>query len=204
MSQARRLMYLLLLNLVMIAGLVLVGSFSHSLSVLAAGGDFVADSFAIALGIFAVYMRDKHGKSRAPGYVALINGLLLLGVTVLVCVEAVSRLIGGSPEVHGLPVLIVAVVSTIAMAAGVLVLGRGAGNEDLHMRSVLLDTASDGLSAAGVAVVGGIMYVAHGLYWLDAAAAIAISVVIAYGAVGLLRDVYLSLRHGSDLELGDD
>jgi cobalt-zinc-cadmium efflux system protein len=204
MSQARRLMYLLLLNLVMIAGLVLVGSFSHSLSVLAAGGDFVADSFAIALGIFAVYMRDKHGKSRAPGYVALINGLLLLGVTVLVCVEAVSRLIGGSPEVHGLPVLIVAVVSTVAMAAGVLVLGRGAGNEDLHMRSVLLDTASDGLSAAGVAVVGGIMYVAHGLYWLDAAAAIAISVVIAYGAVRLLRDVCLSLRHGNDLELGDD
>jgi len=63
----------------MIVGLVLVGLLSHSISVLAAGGDFVADSFALALGILAVYLRDRHGNMQAPTYVALVNGLLLLG-----------------------------------------------------------------------------------------------------------------------------
>jgi len=78
-TQQRRLAYVLAINISMIVGLVLVGLLSHSISVLAAGGDFVADSFALALGILAVYLRDRHGNMQAPTYVALVNGLLLLG-----------------------------------------------------------------------------------------------------------------------------
>jgi cobalt-zinc-cadmium efflux system protein len=197
MSQQRRLSYVLLLNVAMITGLLIVGLTSHSLGVLAAGGDFIADSTAIALGLMAVYLRDKHGKHQAPTFVALINGLLLLGITVFVLVQAVERLVTQSPEIHGLPVLIVSAISTLAMAAGVIILGLGAGNEDLHMRSVLLDTISDGLAAAAVAVVGGIIFITHGVYWLDAAVAIIISIVIGFGALKLLKDVVLDLYRGA-------
>jgi len=188
----------------MISGLIIVGLFSHSLSVLAAGGDFIADSLAIMLGILAVHLRDKHGNLQATTYVALINGLLLLGITAFVLFQALHRLISQSPEIHGLPVFIIAMVSTISMVVGALILGRGAGNEDLHMRSVLIDTVSDGLSAAGVAVVGAIIFFAHGLNWLDAAAAILISVVIGFGAIRLLWDVIKALQRGSVLEFTND
>jgi cobalt-zinc-cadmium efflux system protein len=204
MSQRRRLTYVLALNLAMITGLVVVGITAHSLGVLAAGGDYVADSLAIVLGLMAVYLRDQHGHTQAPTYVALVNGLLLLGVTVFVLTQAIQRLATHNPEVHGLPVLIVAAIATGVMLLGALILGRGAGQEDLHMRSVLLDTVSDALSSAAVAVVGGIIFLAHGLYWLDSVAALVISVVIAFGALKLLRDVARALRQGVPLEPDDD
>ena len=72
------------------------------------------------------------------------------------------------------------------------------------MRSVLLDTISDSLSAAEVSVVGRIIYFAHGLYWLDTVVVILISIVIAYGALKLLRDVVSSLHHKTQLEIDDD
>ncbi|HEV7148739.1 MAG TPA: cation diffusion facilitator family transporter [Pedococcus sp.] len=189
MSQQRRLSLVLLLNVVMIGGLIVVGLAAHSLGLVAAGGDFVADSLAIILGLVAVHLRDRHGRAHAPTYVALANVTLLLGFTGFVLVEGLRRLITGSPEVHGLPILILSGISTLVMFAGALILGRGASSEDLHMRSVLLDTISDGLAAAAVAVAGAIILVSHGLYWLDAAAAIAIGVIIGLGALRLLRDV---------------
>ncbi|GAC1418806.1 MAG: hypothetical protein NVSMB57_13340 [Actinomycetota bacterium] len=100
--------------------------------------------------------------SRAPTFVALINASALLIVTALVVVEGVRRLINGTPAVRGLPVLIVSLIATAVMAAGVFILGADAGREDLHMRSVLLDTISDALASAAVAVAGGVIYLTGG------------------------------------------
>jgi cobalt-zinc-cadmium efflux system protein len=204
MSQRRRLSILLGLNVVMIAALVIVGIAAHSLGVLAAGGDYVADSLAILLGIVAVTIRDRVGEhSKAPTIVALINSGTLLIVTVLVLWEAMRRLLKGTPAVHGLPVLIVSAITTAVMIVGALVLGRDAGREDLHMRSLLLDTISDALTSAAVAVGGLIIFLAHGLYWLDSVLAILIGVVVGFGALQLLRDVVRALRTGADLDVGD-
>lgn len=83
------------------------------------------------------------------------------------------------------------------MFAGALLLGGDVeedldednDNGDLNMRAVLLDTAADAAAAVGVAVTGGIIFAAGGLYWLDPAVALAISAVVAYHAVRLLRRV---------------
>ncbi len=196
MSQQARLSLVLGLNLLMIAGLAVVGLASHSLSVLAAGGDYVADSFAIMLGIWAIeFSKGPRGHPRATTYVALINALALLGVTLYVIVEAVRRLTSGVPHVSGLPVLIISAIATVVMASGALILGRDAGSEDLHMRSVLLDTLSDALASAAVAATGLLIYLTNGLYWLDPAMAIIIGIVIGYGAVKLLRDVVKDLHN---------
>src|SRR5438128_594044 len=50
-TQQRRLALVLALNLATVAALVVVGLASHSLGVLSAGGDFLADSLGLALGI---------------------------------------------------------------------------------------------------------------------------------------------------------
>lgn len=204
-SQRRRLSIVLALNVSMIVGLVVVGLAAHSLGVLAAGGDYVADSAAICLGLLAVTVRDRVGDhSRAPTYVAAVNSLALLVVTVLVVTEAVRRLVHGTHPVQGLPVLIVSAVATAVMLIGVFVLGTDAGEEDLHMRSVLLDTAADGLASAAVAVSGLVIALTGRFYWLDPALAVAIGVVIGYGAIRLLRDARTALRTGEPLVLDED
>ena len=204
-SQRRRLTILLSLNAAMIAGLVVAGLASHSLGVLAAGGDFVADSAAILLGIIAVSLRERVGPhSRAPTYVAAINGSVLLVVSLFVLAEGVRRLLQGTPVINGLPVLIVSAVATAVMLVGIFVLGTDAGSEDLHMRSVLLDTVSDALASGAVAVSGTIIYLTGRYYWLDSALSLVIAVVIGVGAARLLAAVVTSLRRGTDLEIDDD
>ena len=196
MTQTKRLGIVLGLNLAMIAGLVIVGLSSHSLGVLAAGGDYVADSMAIVLGLVAIYLRDRsRGKSRATTFVAGLNAAFLLIVTIVVSVEALRRLLGHSPEIHGLPVLVVSSIATVVMVIGAIIL-KGNDGDDLHMRSVVLDTISDAVSAAAVALTGAIIFIVHGLYWLDSAIALLLGLVIAYQAVKLLRDVVASLRRG--------
>ena len=205
MSQRRRLTIVLGLNVAMIAALVIVGLAARSLGALAAGGDYVADSTAIGLGILAVSIRERKGpESKAPTYVAGINAAALLAVSMFVLVAGVRRLVEGTPEIHGLPVLIVSSIATAVMLVGVFVLGTGAGSEDLHMRSVLLDTIADAVASAAVAVGGAVIYATGRYYWVDSTLSIVIALVVGAGAVHLLRDVIRALRSGVALDLDDD
>lgn len=201
MSQRRRLTVVLALNVAMIVGLLVVGLSAHSLGVLAAGGDYVADSAAIALGVIAITIRDRVGDhSRAPTIVALINASALLVVTALVVGEAVRRLVQGTPAVNGLPVFVVSVIATATMLGGVLILGADAAREDLHMRSVLLDTLSDALASAAVAVAGAVIYLTGTGSWLDSVLALIIGLAIGGAALRLLHDVIRALRRGTPVD----
>lgn len=194
-----------MLNLVMIAGLFAVGVLTRSLGVVAAGGDYVADSAALALGIWAVRVRDRVGEhSRAPTYVAGVNGVVLLVVSTVVAAAGADRLAHGTPTIHGLPVLLVSALTTVVMVVGALVLGVGSRREDLHMRSVLLDTLADALAAAAVAVSGAIIYATGRWFWLDSLVSVVIAVLIAAGAVRLLSQVASALRHGAAFDPDDD
>ena len=53
-SRQTRLAVVLVLNLLLIAGLVVVGLRAHSLGVLAAGADYLADAAAIGVSLFAM------------------------------------------------------------------------------------------------------------------------------------------------------
>lgn len=201
MTQTRRLGLVLGLNVAMIATLLIVGLASHSIGVLAAGGDSAADSVAILLGIMAIQIaKHPHGHPKATNYVAGINCLMLLVVTGFVIVGGLRRLVTHTPEIHGLPVLIVSVVAMASMIAAALILGHDAGSEDLHMRSVLLDTVSDAIAAAGVAISGGVIYLSGRLFWLDSAVAIVIGLIIGFGALKLLGDVMVATRTTSNID----
>jgi len=72
---------------------------------------------------------------------------------VFVIVGGARRLLTHTPAVSGLPVLIVSGIAALTMTGGAVILGADAAKEDLHMRSVLLDTVTDALSAAAVAAL---------------------------------------------------
>ncbi|MDQ0031424.1 cation diffusion facilitator family transporter [Arthrobacter bambusae] len=204
MTRVRRLSVVLILNLVLVAGLVVVGISAHSLGVLAEGADYLADAAAIGVSLLAVRMsklpptpQRPQGYPMATTWAAGVNAgwLFVLGIAILV--GAAGRLLSGSSEVHGLPVLIVSGIAAVVMFVGALILGGdgdGDGDGDLNMRAVLLDTAGDAAAAAGVAVSGAVIYVAKGLYWLDPLVAAIIAVVVGYHAVRLLLEIFQALR----------
>ena len=195
MTQETRLILVLILNLVMIVGLVVVGLSSHSLGVLAAGGDYLADAAAIGISIIALYAsRHPGGYPKATSYAALINVIFLLAVTVYVRVEAVRRLYTHTYQIEALPVAIVSAVAAIVMIAGAFILGKNSDEDDLNMKSVMLDTIADAAAAGCVAITGGIIFFLNGLYWLDPAVALLVAAVIGFHALKLLREVLVELR----------
>ncbi|HEX4034888.1 MAG TPA: cation diffusion facilitator family transporter [Solirubrobacteraceae bacterium] len=194
MTKATRLGLVLLANAGMVVALVLVGLASHSLGVLAAGGDYLGDAAGVALSLAALRISHRpNGHRHATSYAALTNATFLLAVTAVVIVAAIRRLVGSAPHVAGLPVIIVSVIAGLVMAGCALIIGR-VERDDLNMRSVMLDTLADGTSAAGVALSGAIILLAHGLYRLDSAVALGIAAIIAYHAVRLIHDVLAVLR----------
>jgi Co/Zn/Cd efflux system component len=98
----------------------------------------------------------------------------------------------GAPKVYGLPVLVVSATAALVMLIGSTILradnddGDDVG-ADLAMRAILLDTVADAATASGVAISGGVILVAHGLYWLDPAVALVIGSIVGYHASGLVR-----------------
>lgn len=64
-------------------------------------------------------------------------------------------------------------------------LGASAADEDLHMRSVLLDTLADAAAAGAVAIAGAVIALTGRFFWLDPALALAIAVLVAVPAITL-------------------
>ncbi len=179
----------------MIVGLVMVGLVSHSLGVLAAGGDYAADATAIAVSLLALRISlHSPGHPKATTYAALINTMFMLAVTVIVIVEGVRRLLSHAPQIAATPVIVVSIIAVIVMMVGALILVKGAEENDLNMKAVLLDTVADAGSSAGVALSGLIILITHNYYWLDSTVAILIALIISYHALKLLKEVLHSLR----------
>lgn len=210
MSRTQRLLVVLVLNLALIAGLVAVGVTAHSLAVLAEGSDYLMDAAGVGVALLAIHLSARPpSRERPEGYpnatnvAALVNGGWLLILELVVASAAVDRLITGTPQVDGWPILVVSGIAALMMTAGAVILhgdaddgdGEGEAKErDLSVAAILLDTVADAAAAAGVAAVGGIILATGGWYWLDPAVALAIAVVVAYHALALIRKVVGRLR----------
>ena len=206
MSRSTRLWLVLVLNLGLVGALIAVGILARSLGVLAAGADYLADAAAIGVSLVAIWLSSRpptpsrpNGFLKATTWAAFFNAWSLLVVSMLVILAAVVRLLTGSHVVHGLPVLIASGVAAVAMLGGALILG---GDEDddrdrggsLNMKAVLLDTLADSAIAGAVAVVGAIILVTGGNYWLDPVVALVMSGVIAFHALLLVLKVLTELK----------
>jgi len=204
-SRTKRLTIVLGLNLGLVTALVIVGLAAHSLAVLAAGADYLADAGAIGVSLLAIWLAGRPPSRVRPGgypsatnVAALVNAGWLLVLNILIAAAAIQRLAAGARRVEGLPVLIVSGIAAAVMLAGALLLGGdpddGDGEEDLNVKAVLLDTAADAAAAGGVAVSGAVILGAGGWYWLDPGVALVIAVIVGYHAQKLVRKVVAALR----------
>jgi Co/Zn/Cd efflux system component len=128
-SRTRRLAIVLLLNLGLVTALVVAGLAAHSLAVLAAGADYLADAAAIGVSLLAIWMAARpRGYPKATTVAALVNAGWLLILNIGIAVAALWRLAAGAHRVEGLPVLAVSAIAAAVMLAGALILGGDDGD----------------------------------------------------------------------------
>ncbi len=204
-SRERRLVGALALNLVIVVLQVVVGLLARSLGLLADAAHNLTDVAAIAVSLYALRVARRQatvaksfGYHRATTLAAQANAAAVLVVCVVITIEAVRRF-AEPAAVHGAPVIVVAAIGALVNfgAAWMLHDGHGGGHEhgredhdrprDLNMHSALLHMLADGAVSVGVAVVGAVILLSGGWYWLDPLVSIVISVVIGVQGWQLLR-----------------
>lgn len=180
--------------LVSVAVLVLEaagGWWSGSLALLSDAGHVLTDVLALGLSYVALRVaRRPATAARTYGYVrieilsALLNGALLLVVSVGIVLEGVRRLREPVAVAIG-PMLGVALLGLLANAACAHLLRRAGGG--LNIRAAFLHVLGDLLSSGAVVIGGGVM-LWTGWGWVDPLLACGIAIGILWGAFGLVRE----------------
>jgi cobalt-zinc-cadmium efflux system protein len=198
----------LILNLTLLVVEVLAGLAFSSLALLADGAHQATDVVALGIAIAAQSLMRKPGSTRhtygllrAEALGAQVNAFLLIGASIWVLIEAVQRI--GDPEsVDGVGVLVVATVAFTVNAGSALVLSRSRGS-DLNLRAAWMHMAADAAGSVAAAAAG-IAVIAFSAENADPIASIAIALLVAVGAWGLLRETTNVLLEGAPRGLDVD
>lgn len=168
------------------------GLAANSLALLSDAGHVFTDLIALALAWIGVRQtrrrptqRMTFGYHRAGIVLAVVNALMLLGMTAVIYYEAVQRLTSPS-DVEGGLVLAVAGVGLVANGAVLFLLQPG-GHAHLGVRSAALHVLGDLLGSVGVIVAAGII-VLTGWTLADPIASMIVGAIIAVGAWRIIRE----------------
>jgi len=168
---------------------VVGGLFSHSLALLSDAGHVLTDIAAIGLSWYAMKQSLKapsegytYGYHRSGILAAFINAVSLIVIAFIILGEAIRRL--HSPE----PVESTWMFISAGVGLGMnLYLGLGLSKEDnMNIKSAVLHMLGDAAASAGV-IVGGLIIYFTGWYAVDPILSVLIALLIAFGAIGIVR-----------------
>ena len=135
------------------------GFLTGSLAVLADAGHLLSDVGSIVLALIAARLaalpaagRRTFGYQRSEVLAALVNGLLLVAVSIAIAIAAIGRF-SDPPGIDGWGVLALGTLGLAGNLAAALVLARGE-REDINLEGVLRHSAADAVGSLGVLVAG--------------------------------------------------
>jgi cobalt-zinc-cadmium efflux system protein len=165
---------------------------AHSTALMADAGHNLSDVLGLLLAWGAAALARKratrrftYGLRSTSILAALANSMLLLMACGAIGWEAAQR-IAAPAMVAGMTVSVVAAVGIIVNGFSAWLFMRGS-KADLNIRGAYLHMAADAAISLGV-VLGGVLMIWTGWYWLDAAFSLIIVTIIVVGTWGLLRD----------------
>lgn len=179
------------------------GIAANSLALISDAGHVFTDLIALVFAWISVQQTQRRpsqrmtfGYHRAGILLAVVNALMLVGITITIYVEALSRL--RSPgEVEGGLVLVVAGVGLIANLFLLLVL-RQSHDHSLGVRSAVLHILGDLLGSVGVVIAAAVILLT-GWTLIDPLVSMFVGAVIAVGAwriIGEAVDILLERAPG--------
>jgi cobalt-zinc-cadmium efflux system protein len=176
------------------------GLWTNSLALLSDAAHVFMDLFALVLSLMAIKLaglpatdRRTYGWHRAEIFASLINGATLIVIAIGILGEAWERFL--HPEaVKSKEMFIIAIVGLVMnlIAAGGL---HQHSHDDLNVRSAFLHVLGDAIASVGVIAGGVIMYFTQ-WYVVDALISAGIVLIIAWGAVRILREAGHILLEG--------
>lgn len=149
----------LAINVCLLLAEAVGGVITGSLAVLADAGHLLSDVGSIVLALIAARLaalpavgRRTFGYQRSEVLAALVNGLLLVAVSIGVAFAALGRL-SDPPGIDGWGVLGLGVLGLAGNIVATLVLAGGQ-REDINLEGVLRHSAADALGSLAVVVAG--------------------------------------------------
>ena len=171
---------------------VIGGLLSNSLALLSDAGHMLMDILALLLSFLALRFatrpateRQTFGFYRLEILAALINGTVLLGLSLFIFYEAYQRFIEPR-EIKGLLMLGVAAIGLGANMVSALVL-RAGSHKSLNVKGAFLHVIGDLLSSVGV-IIGGAIILLTGWERVDAIISFVIGGIILVGAYKLVME----------------
>lgn len=188
---------------------LLVGLASRSLALLSDAGHMAADVVTLGAALVATRIatrpdttgRRTFGSYRAEVFASALAVLVMVGVSVYVAVEAISR-IGDEPEVASGAMLLVGILGLVVNLVSIALLRAGAG-ESLNVRGAYLEVVADAVGSVGV-IAAAVLIGLTGSPWWDTGIALAIAVFVLVRAVRLGREVMAVLGQHAPVGMDPD
>jgi cobalt-zinc-cadmium efflux system protein len=167
------------------------GLWSGSLALVSDAGHMFSDSIALAFAAIAAWLarrpaslRHSYGWARAEVIGAMINCMIMLGIIVMLVVEAVQRLLAPQPVIAG-GVMLIALIGLVVNIVVAFILSRG--ERSMNARAALLHVMGDLLSSVAALIAGAVIY-ATGWLLIDPILSLFIAALILVSTLRLLRD----------------
>ncbi len=188
----RDLLIALSITVLMMIVEVVGGLLSNSLALLSDAGHMFTDNLALLLSFFAMKFatlpateKKTFGFYRLEILAALLNGIVLVLISLYIMYQAYLRMVHPQP-VEGQLMLVIAIIGLVANVAGAFFLFKHS-HASLNIRGAYLHIVGDALASIGV-VIGGVIIIYFGWYLIDPILSIIISLIIIYGSWSLVKE----------------
>jgi len=168
------------------------GVFTNSLALLSDAGHVLIDLLALLLAYFALRLSRKastgkftFGYYRAEILSAVVNGLVLIFITMFIFYQAYLRFLSPEP-VKGPEMLLISIAGLLANLYVVIKM-QDYERGNLNMRGAYLHVLTDTLSSVGV-VVAGVLIFLTGNYIFDPLISVIIGIFILFSSLRLIRE----------------
>jgi cobalt-zinc-cadmium efflux system protein len=193
--------YVLALLTLFVIGEIVGAVLAGSIALFADAGHMLVDAGSIAGALWASRLarrppqdRWTFGLERAEVLAASINGLALVVAGTLIAVEAINRLVH-PVSVHGVPVLVVALIGAAVNLVATFVLLRG-DSSGLNMRAALAHVITDFYAFLGT-VIAAIVIITTGYDRADPIASLVVVFLMIRAAAPLLWESARVLMEGT-------
>ena len=177
------------------------GFLTNSLALISDAGHMLSDAVALGLSLTALLFGEKmattkntYGYKRFEILAALLNGAVLILLSVFIFIEAIHRL--SSPAiVIGKGMVIISTIGLIVNIVVAWILSRGQTKDNLNIKSAFMHVIGDLLGSVG-AIIAAILIIAFGWYIADPIASMIVSVLVLYSGWNVLKESIHILMEG--------
>ncbi len=182
----------IILNIFITLSQIIGGVYSGSLALLSDASHNFSDVLALIIAYVANKLAKRprtksetFGYKRAEILAALFNASVLIGIAILLIIEAVKKFI--YPEaVNSLWVIGLGLLSILLNAVSVLLI-KDDSHDNMNMKAAYIHLLSDVLTSVAV-VVGGVLMYFYKIVWVDPFVSLIIAFYLIWASFGLIKD----------------